>query len=69
MIWSVIPEEIIFPQNRTEDMLSWRCMDHQGRRVLVAPGKDGTGVIMRLLSTDPQDYLDNSLAPGTKIPL
>lgn len=35
-----------------------------GRRLLVEPGSGGEGRIVRLISTDPYDYLDPRLAPG-----
>jgi hypothetical protein len=38
-----------------------------GRLCLVRVGPDGTPRIERLLSTDPQDYLDPALQPATPV--
>ena len=56
MIWSVIPEDVIFPSREME-----RCdvVFHQGQRVVAKNGR-----IESLLSTDPYDFLDIRYTPG-----
>jgi hypothetical protein len=41
----------------------------EGRLMQVLPGQNGTGTLQRLLSTDPQDYLDPRWQPGMVINL
>jgi hypothetical protein len=35
-----------------------------GRRIILEPGPGGEGRIVRLISTDPYDYLDPRFQPG-----
>ncbi len=37
----------------------------QGRQVLLRRGADGMARLERLLSTEPNDYLDPAFSPGT----
>lgn len=57
MIWSIIPEELIFavePQGE-----AGQSVDYQGRRLYLRQGR-----IEGLLSTEPLDYLDRRFRPG-----
>ncbi len=68
MIWSIISEEEIFAGEPMK-VPALRSVDYLGKRLLVRPGADGQGEIVSLLSTDPADFLDGRLAPGTRIRL
>ena len=60
MIWSVIPEEVIF---QTEDhAVGPQVVDYLGRRVVVRQGR-----VDHLLSTDPADFLDQRFMPGALV--
>lgn len=39
----------------------------RGRLVQVAPAGPGSGTVVRLISSDPQDYLDPQFQPGASI--
>ena len=58
MIWSIIPEELIFPAEPKRE--AGQTVDFQGRRLYLRQGR-----IEGLLSTDPLDYLDRRFRPGT----
>lgn len=60
MIWSIIPEEMLFAQQniQTERIE----MQYLGKRIYVRSGKLDT-----LLSTDPADFLDPRFVPGVSI--
>ena len=58
MIWSIIPEELIFAAEPEADR--GRVVDHGGRRLLLRRGR-----VESLISTDPLDYLDRRFQPGT----
>jgi len=60
MIWSIIPEEFIFAGAEQEAAPSQR--QYLGRQVLVSNGR-----IVGLLSTNPGDFLDARLAPGSQL--
>ena len=57
MIWSIIPEELIFAAEPRREI--GRSVDYQGRRLYLRRGR-----IEGLLSTEPPDYLDRRFRPG-----
>ena len=57
MIWSIIPEELIFAAEPKVE--AGRSVDYQGRRLYLRQGR-----IEGLLSTEPLDYLDDRFRPG-----
>lgn len=60
MIWSIIPEELIFASQPEQEAA--RITDYQGRKVLLRQGRvDG------LLSTEPLDFLDRRFQPGAAL--
>jgi hypothetical protein len=66
VIWSIIPESVIFSGETKDTQL--RAVTYQGRRVIVrAVGGRGSGEIVSLLSTDPADFLSPCFMPGTVI--
>ena len=60
MIWSIIPEELIFTAEPREDR--GRIIDYQGRKVRLRQGR-----IDLLLSSDPLDFLDRRFFPGAAV--
>jgi len=69
LIWSVVPQEIIFAG--MEKLDSCRELNYRGRLLLVSTKGEspGEGRIVRLLSSDPADFMDGGFAPGKVIPL
>ena len=67
MIWSVIPEDIIFAEQSDYEEL--RQVEYMGKLVTVRRLSPGRGEIISLLSTDPSDFLVKSLHPGSVIDL
>lgn len=65
MLYTPVPWESIFPADTTEAPWSELLID--GRLCLVKRSSDGHLRIERLLSTDPQDYLDSAYAPNTLV--
>lgn len=57
MIWSIIPEELIFSAEPRREI--GQSVDYQGRRLYLRRGR-----IEGLLSTEPLDYLDRRFRPG-----
>ena len=62
MIWSVVPIETLFATEHKETRA--KEIMHNNKRLLVTELPSGQMNIDRLLSTDPCDFLDPSLAPG-----
>ncbi|WP_042223719.1 YlzJ-like family protein [Oceanobacillus manasiensis] len=64
ILYTPLSQEEIFPQQ--EDVTAKRqCVVHQGKSMYVEQKEDGSYQLLQLLSTDPQDYLNDSLSPGT----
>ena len=57
MIWSIIPEELIFAAEPEADR--GRVVYHGGRKLQLRRGRVET-----LISSDPLDYLDRRFQPG-----
>lgn len=67
MLWTIMPEDAVlegFDQKR-----DYRYQQYMGKGVIVESQENGKGVIVQLLSTDPNDYLSRLYAPGTEIML
>lgn len=66
IIYSVMPMELIF---RNEEEMNYQTVEMQwgGVTMLVQPIGVNEARIIRLISPDPQDYLNPSYAPGQKV--
>ncbi len=78
IIWSIIPEEIIFASSDYATCLGFMGSDqgevngltkanYLGRDVVLLRLSNGRGRIMSLLSTDPADFMDTRFAPNGEI--
>jgi hypothetical protein len=66
ILYTMMPPELIFPYE-SESNSNQQMVSYQGIPLLVE-SIDGQNVqIIRILSTDPQHYMDNQLCPGAKI--
>lgn len=65
MIWSIIPEDIIFSQNdNNTDLIQQKYL---GRQVLVRRIDASKSQIAYVISSNPADFLDERIAPGSII--
>lgn len=64
MLYTVMPWDAIFPGD-TESRLSTVLVN--GRLCVIRRDHDGWARIERLLSTDPQDYLQDALDPAQPV--
>jgi len=63
VLYTTVPLEIIFPADVNE-----RKTIYQGNQMVeIEPFDYNKAKIVRLISTDPQDYMEESLQPGTII--
>ncbi|MBS1348078.1 MAG: hypothetical protein HP052_01175 [Firmicutes bacterium] len=65
MIWSIIPESVIF--NGADDSEELHQVDYLGRKLLVRFSDNRSAQIVSLLSTDPADFLSPRFSPGAQI--
>ena len=68
ILWSVVPVEVVL-EGMGPEMPALREAVVDGRLVQVAPGPDGWGTVVRLISGRPQDYLDARFQPGARVML
>lgn len=66
MLYTPMPLEIVF-QNLGQDDIKMVNQIKNGVPIQIMVSKDGTARIERILSTNPQDYLNAELQPGQVI--
>ncbi|MDB5083406.1 MAG: hypothetical protein JWN30_292 [Bacilli bacterium] len=67
--WSVVPEELIF-EGMDKVQYNWIETEVGGVAMVVEPAQQaGCFRIVRLLSPNPQDYLNPEMAPGSLVEL
>ncbi|MGL4344821.1 MAG: YlzJ-like family protein [Cellulosilyticaceae bacterium] len=54
----------ILPVQETEEVANYEMLEYQGKQVLACVTEEGY-VLERLYSSDPSDYLNNNLQPGS----
>ncbi|KQL54578.1 ribonuclease [Heyndrickxia shackletonii] len=62
ILYTTVPQELIFPTD-TSAYSRQEFITYNGIPMIVEKVEDGKRVI-RILSTDPADYLENSIMPG-----
>ena len=67
ILYTPLSESDIFPT--TDNTYANRqCVTYEGRTVFVEKNNNGEYQLVQLLSTDPQDYLNDKYTPGSIIP-
>lgn len=63
IIWSIVPPDIMF--NTNESSPNYEEIEWNGMKCLVEKTSPTQCKIIRLLTTDPNDYLQMELQPGS----
>jgi len=68
LLWTAVPLELVLADSAAP---APQCVSlvRGGRILEVLPVGEGVGVIQRLISADPQDYLAPEWQPGALVPL
>lgn len=66
ILYTMMPQELIFP-TREEEYGKHTLLKYKGIPLLAEAGADNSYTVVRILSTDPQHFLDPDCTPGTKI--
>ncbi|MUV39902.1 hypothetical protein JNUCC1_03786 [Lentibacillus sp. JNUCC-1] len=66
ILYTPLSETDIFPADE-KAMAKRAFLSHQGRTCYTEKQDDGSYLVLQLLSTDPNDFLDGSFLPGTII--
>jgi hypothetical protein len=68
ILYTMMPEELIYPTGN-EDYLKQKMVEINGISVLVNETSPGEHYIVRILSCNPEDYLNDQFTPGQRIVL
>ena len=66
ILYTMMPSELIFPPEEVEQSKQ-QLISYQGISMLVEQTDSEHVQIVRILSSDPQHYLNQELCPGSKI--
>lgn len=66
ILYTMMPHELIFP-NDAESFTKQQMVTYQGIPLLVEFTDQETVHVLRILSSDPQHFLNDKLYPGAKI--
>ncbi len=65
-LWTIVPEELIFADPDSQ-VSAYEEIDYYGQKVMAERLSSTQLRVVRLLSTNPADYLSGDLQPGTVI--
>ncbi|THE14527.1 ribonuclease [Bacillus timonensis] len=68
ILYTMMPQELIYPHTDMEDN-QLKYVDLDGVSLAVSQSQNGEYTIERVMSTNPQHYLDGRYSPGQKIRL
>lgn len=66
ILYTMMPPELVYPYE-SDAYQKYRTINHLGVPVLIESVSDDSAHIVRVLSSDPQHFLDDRFTPGTKI--
>lgn len=66
ILYTMMPQELIYPQTEIEDN-HLKYVDVNGVSLAVSNSQNGEYTIERVMSTNPQHFLDGRYSPGQKI--
>lgn len=67
MIYSIIPNDVIYSNTNNSESVGAKNMLYNGQMIEYTQNKNGEKIIQRVLSTDLNAYLDNTLQPGSRV--
>jgi hypothetical protein len=66
ILYTMMPQELIFPID-SESFSKQQTITYQGVSLLVEQSDAQNVQVVRILSSDPQHFLDERICPGAKI--
>ncbi|GAB3066978.1 YlzJ-like family protein [Virgibacillus ainsalahensis] len=64
ILYTPLSEAEIFPHS-TDEFSKRHFVSHEGKSLYAEQNTDGSYQLLQLLSTNPQDFLEEKYAPGT----
>ncbi|MEE0776930.1 MAG: YlzJ-like family protein [Bacillota bacterium] len=65
MLWTIMPEDIVMANS--DKISAMQEVTYKNRKVMGYPVGQGKLCIVRIISSDPQDFLDQRFQPGSII--
>ncbi len=66
ILWTIVPEEVVYADpNQTNP--TYEEIEYAGQKIMAQKISQSEFRVVRLLTTDPSNYLRNELQPGTVI--
>ena len=66
ILYTMMPPELIYPYE-ADSSSTQQMVSYQGIPLLVESIDGQNAQVIRILSTDPQHFMDNQISPGAKI--
>ncbi|KOO46559.1 YlzJ-like family protein [Priestia koreensis] len=66
ILYTMMPQELIFPTESVTEA-EQKVVEYNGIPFVVTQNENGQHQIVRMLSTNPQDYLDSRYQPGETV--
>ncbi|MCM3003714.1 YlzJ-like family protein [Priestia koreensis] len=66
ILYTMMPQELIFPTESVTEAQQ-KVVEYNGIPFVVMQNENGQHQIVRMLSTNPQDYLDSRYQPGETV--
>jgi YlzJ-like protein len=66
ILYTMMPQELIFP-HESEAAANQQMVSYQGVPLMVEAVDGQYAQVIRILSSDPQHFLNEQICPGTKI--
>jgi len=64
ILYTMMPQELNFQQSYHQEQSQPKLINHNGIPVIVEENEQKQQQIVRILSTNPQDYLNENYYPG-----
>ncbi|MFD2443579.1 YlzJ-like family protein [Bacillus sp. CGMCC 1.16607] len=68
ILYTIMPQELIYPTDEQE-FSKQMMVQYDGIPLLVEQNADQSFQVIRIISSDPNHYLDSRCTPGSKISL
>ncbi|HAA89540.1 MAG: Uncharacterized protein XD63_1264 [Thermoanaerobacterales bacterium 50_218] len=68
ILYTPIPPELIW-ERQNQETATYQEVQYSGITLLVQQGDNGSGKIVRIISSNPYAYLIPELQPGREVPL
>ena len=69
LLYTVVPLEVVMAEDEAGPSPEEEVILPRGIRLVVRPDGMGGGIVTRLLSTEPQHFLDPRFSPGSRFRL